>query len=167
MLVKEQDKSTSKIKQVVGAPISIQHRKGSTNFFLRYFHHKINGSPKVEWHKNGKVNLQVFEKGIALHYAKETTRETLFLPYHDITDLSFTPGLENIRFCKISIFKLAVKLGIPIRYARYLATFQEYQIAPCRLSINTKEYQLTMEANGYQYHRHAAFFEGIREKSSC
>lgn len=133
---------------------------GSTSYFIKSFE----STEAMEWLENSKGIFQIFKKGVLLRVFKSNKTISIPILFTEINKLELCKGKETIRPIFLSPFWILLTLGVRTDIARYFRIkFREYSIAPTRLRIETRTFQIGLETNGYTFESQKDFFESLTE----
>ena len=115
---------------------------------------------------NSKCNFERRTKGLLLYSNYKNNLSLIPLPKEEIINITLKKGEEKITPIFMSILWILLKLGVPISVARYFGyRNKEYSIKPTKLSISTKNYQMTFIADGYNFKEQAKFFKSLNYRN--
>lgn len=145
----------------LGKPLNFKSynaSQGTCSLFLKEFRNKEQNSTCLNI--NSKCNFQAFEKGVLLFSNINNKVQQIPLPSHSIEQITLIKGQEHIKPYPFSPFWILLKIGLPIRYARYFTNFRlnEYRTNETKLIIVTNSLYFKFITNGYNFENLEAFF---------
>ncbi|GHE53739.1 hypothetical protein [Roseivirga thermotolerans] len=163
---KGQKLSEFEIEKILGKPIKpdIKSRKalGSTSFFLKKFESHTKKSSLKE---NHKCAFQKYEQGLLARVFHSGNVENLIFRFDSVSQVLLIKGKEIIDPKWYSPMAWLLKLGVPLRLARYFTVNStDYSINEMTLIIKSEDHLLEMTTNGWFYEGQRRFFEPLFSK---
>ncbi|MBO6661016.1 MAG: hypothetical protein JJ862_11940 [Roseivirga sp.] len=151
------------IEKILGKPIKFDFKSkttlGSTSFFLKKLESPTENTKLKE---NSKCSFQKYELGILLKAYLSSSIENVPIRFDSIAKLIVIKGNETVNPSWYSPMSWLLKLGLPLRKARYFRLhLSEYHIDQMTLIIQSEEFLLEMIASGYMFESQLKFFQSI------
>jgi hypothetical protein len=110
--------------------------------------------------ENSKCSFQKYEHGILLKAYLSSSIENIPIRFDSIAKLIVIKGNETVNPSWYSPMSWLLKLGFPLRKARYFRLhLSEYHIDQMTLIIQSEEFLLEMIASGYMFESQLKFFQ--------
>lgn len=133
---------------------------GSTTYFIKSF----NSSEDIPFLENSKGIFQAFTKGLLLRVFKNNSSVSIPIHFLKIKKFELLKGVETIDPIFLSPMWVLIKLGVRIEISRYFKwRIWEYGIEPTTLQIETQDYKIGLETNGYTFNSQEKFFHNFAE----
>ncbi|SIN69938.1 hypothetical protein [Algoriphagus halophilus] len=133
---------------------------GSTTYFIKSF----DSVERIELMENAKGILQTFTNGLLLRVFKNNQSISIPIPFSDISKLELRKGQEIVEPIWLYPMWILLKLGVRIEIARYFRMrVGEYSIDPTVLEIETRDFKLGLETNGYTFDSQENYFSKFTE----
>lgn len=151
------------IEKILGKPIKFDFKSkptlGSTSFFLKKLEISTENKKLKE---NSKCSFQKYELGILLKAYLSNSIENIPIRFDSIAKLIVIKGKETVNPSWYSPMSWLLKLGLPLRRARYFRLrLSEYHIDQMTLIIQSEEFLLEMIASGYMFESQRDFFKSL------
>lgn len=165
MILTEKSIRQNSIKKVIGNPEKVDFKNpkaiGSTLFFLKSFKNKSPGNECLKI--DSKCNFEKHSGGLLLHANYSNKLFAIPIKKENIKSIKLIRGKETIAPFLLSLMNIALKLGVPIRYARYFRlNATEYIIEETSLELKTDAYEMKFIANGYVFENQRSFFKSLK-----
>lgn len=133
---------------------------GSTTFFIKSFE----SNETIALIDDSKAIFQTFTKGLLLRVFKNNRSISLPIPFTDIERFELRKGEEIIKPVFLFPMWILLKLGVQAEIARYFRLrVWEYSIDPTILQIETIDFKLVLETNGYTFGSQKNYFSKLTE----
>lgn len=164
MILTEKQINKHTLNKIIGEPVRLNINKpqsiGSRSFFLKSIESEIN---KELLKIDSRCNFQKYSNGLLMRVNYSNKLSAIPFENDNLKKIELIRGEEKITPLPFSIFKLMIKLKIPIRYSRYFALnrFGEYKISDTVLKIISENYNMTLITNGYDFENQLPFFKSL------
>ena len=160
MILNAREAQEHELRKVVGSAIPFNLRKmkasGSSGLFLKSFTNYKN--PEKALSINSKCSFENRVNGILLRSYNSNVQMMVALPLNEISKIQLIKGDEINHLSTFSLGGVFHKIGLSLRYARYLFPYRFYRIDPMDLIIYSKNYKMTFRASGYQFENQLDFW---------
>ncbi len=153
------------LDKMVGSPLSLSSNGfkpiGGPSLFLKSFISEIEQNKPLP--VNSKCNFEQRKNGIIIHTNFSNNYNIILLPKKEIIEIKLFKGYEFIRPIPLSPFWILLKIGVPLRYARYLKMYypKEYLIEEMKITMKTSLYEVNFTGSGYSYESKLSFLKNL------
>lgn len=161
MILKENEISTRKILKILGEQSKRKERFkiiGSNTYYLKTFISISNVHDCIK--PNSRCIIEKFDNGCLIWANYSNSVSAIPVVETELVKIVLIKGDERVRPIPFTPMWILLKLGVPIRIARYFRVWiYEYYIKQMKLSIQTTNYNMTFVSNGYSFEQQQKFFE--------
>ena len=151
----------SKFTPLIGEPLKLLEKKGSTVYFIKR-HQFANSSNELNDLTNFKGIIELYSKGLLLRVFKSNKNYLLPIPHSSIQKVTVTEGEEEIDPFFLSPMWILLKLGVHANVARYFQLrWDRYIKYETELIIATDGFIMELVSNGFTFPSQEKFFKRI------